>query len=265
MTSQQPPEGLSAELDMIASELRRWSLKSAPDGFRLFRDEARVEGPWAFAEADLAQQRMSEVQAAAVQIIVDAARSTSPAPDPKAGEREQVAEAVERAIERLKRDAHSLADLRTVVAALAEARSEVERVTGEVEQTRFLITGGEDAPGHTMTLPFSEIERVASENLASHHAEIDRAEAAEAERDTLAAQLVGAREALENALKTIGSAEGCSQLQFEIDDCLPDERRALERELRAEKKAVRDGIAAIRQALSMSILRGDKGPEANSQ
>lgn len=66
---------------------------------------------------------------------------------------------------------------------------EVGRLRDEIEQTRFLVTGGEDAPGHVMSLPFSAIQRVADDNLSSWHAEVERAEASQARVAELTAEV----------------------------------------------------------------------------
>jgi hypothetical protein len=226
MTSQQPPEGLSAE----ELESARWIADHQP------RDAREL-----------------------LHKIINAARSTSPAPDPKAGEREQVAEAVERLRFRMEEgprlweafdpDADEfkkskgivvrVADLNTTLSALAEARSEVERVKAESKMNY------DDATQLT-----------------------GRLEAAEAERDTLAAQLVGAREALEPfaALATERSPG-----QRHTSPIYGIERQTGTGELRLYSpfSDTRDELtmltcdffkaARVFQALSMSILRGDKG------
>lgn len=129
----------------------------------------------------------------------------------KAGEREQVAEAEHELREALADNslAHHVhaqkSAVRTVLSALAEARSEVERVKAESKMNY------EDATQLT-----------------------GRLEAAESERDTLAAQLVGAREALEQ----ISGPQDANSSYVELFH-------------RAQRLAT--------QALSLSILRGDKG------
>lgn len=85
--------------------------------------------------------------------------------------------------------AKAIALITSLTGQKAALRAEVERLRNEIEATRFLITGGEDAPGHIASLPFSEIERVAEENLASWRHEVDRAEAAESRASDLERQV----------------------------------------------------------------------------
>lgn len=122
--------------------------------------------------------------------------------------------------------------LPALLSALAEARSEVERVTTD--------------------LGWANLRR--QEAIDRYMVAEARAEAAEAERDTLAAQLVGAREALES-VQTI-AASGADK---------PSNVDHLRRTIMAMSSTAAVAAHQVRQALSVSILRGAKTPEANDQ
>jgi hypothetical protein len=50
----------------IARELRRFRLLGAPDGWRLFNNDVRIDGPWRDSEFELAEEALSAAQAKAV-------------------------------------------------------------------------------------------------------------------------------------------------------------------------------------------------------
>ncbi len=50
----------------VARIVRLYSLHKAPDGWRLFRDGQRIEGPWPFADTPLAEVALSEAIADAI-------------------------------------------------------------------------------------------------------------------------------------------------------------------------------------------------------
>lgn len=52
-------------MEAVARAIRAYRIVAAPDGFRIFQNKERIEGPWSHAEIDDCQSRLSELQAQA--------------------------------------------------------------------------------------------------------------------------------------------------------------------------------------------------------
>lgn len=137
------------------------------------------------------------------------------------------------------------------------AKATITGLRAEVERTRFLITGGEDAPGHIMSLPFSDIERVARENQADLRA---RAESAEATVAELRAEVEEKLEAMKRWATAAGDKEREAtkwivhyRLRAEdAEAALVTHREALEK--------AREAFANMARKEDHRILSGSPGP-----
>jgi hypothetical protein len=85
----------------------------------------------------------------------------------------------------------------------------------ENEELRLAICGGEDAPGYAASLPLQTILDVAQSNLREWRAASDRALAAEAQRDTLQAEVVRLREALQEIATNYYDGDDCRDIAID--------------------------------------------------
>jgi hypothetical protein len=85
------------------------------------------------------------------------------------------------------------------------AETEVKRLTQERYDLAYAITGGEDAPGLLDTVPTPQLVEIARNTHRSHSADIDRAEAAEAEVKRYRVALIAAKTRMRNCRGAIES------------------------------------------------------------